>query len=86
MHAWLHVSFDVKASGNTDTIDIQTSDTQETGQKAVPVTELDLGEFSDVMTVGEKQLLAVTALPLDSTESNIIYASSNTSVATIGGL
>ena len=86
MHAWLHVSFDVKASGNTDTIDIQTSDTQETGQKDIPVTELDLGEFSDVMTVGEKQLLAVTALPLDSTESNIIYASSNTSVATIGGL
>ena len=86
MHAWLHVSFDVKASGNTDTIDIQTSDTQETGQKDIPVTELDLGEFSDVMTVGEKQLLAVTALPLDSTESNIIYASSNTLVATIGGL
>ena len=86
MYAWLHVSFDVKASGNTDTIDIQTSDTQETGQKDIPVTELDLGEFSDVMTVGEKQLLAVTALPLDSTESNIIYASSNTSVATIGGL
>lgn len=86
MHAWLHVSFDVKASGNTDTIDIQTSDTQETGQKDIPVTELDLGEFSDVMIVGEKQLLAVTVLPLDSTESNIIYASSNTSVATIGGL
>ena len=86
MYAWLHVSFDVKASGNTDTIDIQTSDTQETGQKDIPVTELDLGEFSDVMIVGEKQLLAVTVLPLDSTESNIIYASSNTSVATIGGL
>ena len=86
MYAWLHVSFDVKASGNTDTIDIQTSDTQEAGQKDIPVTELDLGEFSDVMIVGEKQLLAVTVLPLDSTESNIIYASSNTSVATIGGL
>ncbi len=86
MLACLHISFDVKASGNTQTVNIQTGDTQENMQEVILVTELDIGEFQERMAVGEKQLLTVTVLPLDSTETNITYQSSNPAVATVSGL
>lgn len=52
----------------------------------VAVIELDMGEYSDTMTVGEKQLLSVTVLPLDATNQTVTYSSSNTAVATINGM
>ena len=52
----------------------------------IAVTEIDMGEYSDTMAVGEKQLLSVTVLPLNATNQTITYSSSNTSVATINGL
>lgn len=54
--------------------------------KTVEVTELDLGDYADSMAVGEKQLLSVTALPLDATDAQLTYSSSNTAVATVNGL
>lgn len=54
--------------------------------REVPPTELDLGDYQAEMTVGEKQLLTVTILPVDATASQLNYASSNTDVATINGM
>lgn len=54
--------------------------------KEVPPAELDLGDYQAEMTIGEKQLLAVTILPMDATASQLSYASSNTEVATINGM
>ena len=50
------------------------------------VTEIDMGEYSDNMAVGEKQLLTVTVLPTDAASQTITYSSSNTAVATINGM
>lgn len=50
------------------------------------VTELDLGDYSEQMEVGEKQLLNVTCLPVDAVENVIIYSSSDPSVAVVNGL
>lgn len=52
----------------------------------VKVNELDLGDYSDKMTVGEKQLLSVTVLPLNASDATITYSSSNTDIATISGM
>lgn len=50
------------------------------------VSDLDLGDYENRMTVGEKQLLSVTVLPLNASETTIIYSSSDTTVATINGM
>lgn len=60
--------------------------TEEDISQTTEVTELDLGDYSSVMTVGEKQLLTVTVLPFNATDTNIIYESSEPSVAAINGL
>lgn len=52
----------------------------------VAVKEIDLGEYQTQMTVGEKQLLGVTVLPMDATDQNVTYASSDSSVAQINGM
>lgn len=52
----------------------------------VAVTELDLGDYAEQMKVGEKQLLSVTCLPLEASETTITYTSSDTAVATINGM
>lgn len=52
----------------------------------VKVYELDLGDYSDKMIVGEKQLLSVTVLPMDTGNANITYSSSDINVATINGM
>lgn len=54
--------------------------------KTVKVSELDLGDYLDKMTVGEKQLLNVTILPIDASETKITYSSSDVNVATVNGL
>jgi len=52
----------------------------------VNVKEIDLGDYQSQMIVGEKQLLTTTVLPQDSTNHDITFSSSNTSVATINSL
>ena len=52
----------------------------------ITVTEIDMGDYSDTMAVGDKQLLSVTVLPLDAASQTITYSSSNTAVATINGM
>lgn len=62
----------------------QTDETQI--EKEIQPTELDLGDYQTEMTVGEKQLLTVTILPVDATVQELNYHSSNTEVATINGM
>lgn len=52
----------------------------------VAVTELDMGDYTETMTVGEKQLLSVTVLPIDATDTKITYNSANPAVATVNGM
>lgn len=54
--------------------------------KAAQITEIDLGDYLKEMTVGERQLLVVTLLPLDAGEQKVTYSSSNTKIVTINGL
>ena len=60
--------------------------TYETTSAEIVANEIDMGDYSDTMTVGEKQLLSVTVLPLDATNQTVTYSSSNTDVATVNGL
>lgn len=69
----------------TDESEVQGS-TEEDISQIIEVTELDLGDYSSIMTVGEKQLLTVTVLPFNAADTNIIYESSESSVAAINGL
>lgn len=50
------------------------------------VEELDLGDYSSTMVVGEKQLLSVTVLPYDDRELKINYVSENEGIASINGM
>ena len=52
----------------------------------IAVSELDLGEYDDEMKVGNKQLLCVTVLPVNASDSDIKYASSDEEVATVNGM
>lgn len=52
----------------------------------IAVTDIDLGEYKSVMTVGEKQLLSITLLPFTATPQTITYSSNNTSVVTINAM
>lgn len=70
--------------GETETIEIENSKTEET--TIIKATELDLGEYQTKMAVGDKQLLTVTVLPLNSTEQTICYNSDNKKVAEINGM
>lgn len=56
------------------------------GNDLIVVTELDMGDYSDKMVIGEKQLLSVTVLPYNAAELTITYESSNTEVATVNGM
>lgn len=49
-------------------------------------TEIDLGDYMTEMTVGEKQLLTTTVLPMDATEQTVTYTSSNGQVASINAM
>ncbi len=52
----------------------------------IKVSELDLGDYLTEMTIGERQLLSVTILPMDASDTVITYSSSDTNVATINGM
>ncbi len=55
-------------------------------QDVIPVSELDMGDYSEKMVIGEKQLIAVTVIPYNATATTITYESSHTEVATINGM
>lgn len=55
-------------------------------EKNIPVKEIDLGDYQSEMIIGERQLLVCTVIPEDSTNQEIKYRSSNTSVASVNGL
>lgn len=55
-------------------------------EELILVSELDLGDYTDRMIIGEKQLLNVTVLPLNASETTLTYSSSNPEVATINGM
>lgn len=54
--------------------------------ETIAASELDLGDYTEQMTVGEKQLLSVTVLPLNAGETAFTYSSSDTKIATINGM
>lgn len=58
---------------------------KEKEEAAIAVTELDLGEYLEEMEIGSRQLLSVTVLPYNATQTAIVYTSSDSSVATING-
>ena len=68
--------------GKSGTVTLTVRKADEATTEAV-VTELDMGDYSKEMAVGESQLLAVTPLPTSVTEATIIYSSSNSKVATV---
>lgn len=87
------------ASQNIPTDENRTGQSAETGQSAagqsmpeqteeqsIAAQELDLGDYEEQVNLGTKQLLSVTVLPLDATDQNITYSSSNTQVATINAM
>lgn len=51
-----------------------------------PVKDIDLGDYQPEMKVGEKQLLGVTILPQNATDTKIVYVSDNPGVAQINDL
>ncbi len=59
---------------------------EESTTEKIEVKELDLGEYETTMNPGDKQLLSVTTLPYDATDTSVSYASSNTAVATINSM
>ena len=67
---------------DTETENLTTDDEIE----KVQVSEIDLGDYSEKMLVGEKQLLGVTVLPIKASDTVTTYSSSNTKVATINGM
>lgn len=50
------------------------------------VQEIDLGDYQSQMTVGEKQLLSITILPADAAVQDVMYSSSDPTVAKINGM
>lgn len=65
---------------------IAAADTLGGGQQVESISDLDLGDYSSTMSVGEKQLLSVTILPQTAATQTVTFASNNDSVATINGL
>ena len=61
-------------------------DTEEGESEKTEVGELDLGDYQEQMTVGEKQLLNITILPLDAEKVTLKYHSSDTKVASVNGM
>ncbi len=49
-------------------------------------TELDMGDYRSEMVIGEKQLLMVTVLPIDTTNKKLVYYSTNAGVATVNSM
>lgn len=64
----------------------ENQETENQVTEEVKPAELDLGDYQTEMAIGDKQLLTVTVLPLDTTEQTVTYSSDNTKVAEINGM
>lgn len=81
------IELETDVTTETD-ITVETEPVMETEPEteSIKVSELDLGDYLTEMTVGEKQLLNVTILPMEAGETTITYSSSDTNVATVNGM
>lgn len=61
-------------------VEIENSETEDT---TIAVSDIELGEYEDVLNVGETVSLSATVLPVDATNSNVTYKSSDESIATV---
>ncbi len=52
----------------------------------IEVTDLDLGEYQKEMTVGTSQLLTITVLPVNATNQEVLFSSSDKKVAEVNAL
>lgn len=52
----------------------------------IPIAELDMGDYQKEMILGTNQVLYITVLPQNATDTTITYQSSDTKVATINGM
>ena len=64
----------------------ESEDLLEEETENIKAEDIDLGDYLDIMTVGDRQLLSITVLPLDTSEKEVTFTSSNTNVATINAL
>ena len=69
-----------------DSVLINVVSATEYTESTVAVQEIDLGDYQSQMTVGERQLLSITVLPVDATNQEVIYSSSNTKVAKVNSM
>lgn len=84
----VETEIETESESETETESESETQTEETTEESelIKVTELDLGDYTDVMAIGDRQLLIVTVLPIDAIYETIKYSSSNTDVATINGM
>lgn len=52
----------------------------------IPVTELDVGDYQKEMRVGDTQILSTTILPMNATNTQVLFQSSDDKIASINGL
>ena len=71
---------DVYMATEIEDTEIQIEDTEDT---TIAVSDIELGEYEDVLNVGETLSLSATVLPVDATNSNVTYKSSDESIATV---
>lgn len=67
----------VYAGAEIEGTEIQIEDT------TIPVSDIELGDHEDVLNVGETLSLSANVLPIDATNSSVIYKSSDESIATV---
>lgn len=51
--------------------------------ESIAVTDIEIADHEDVVNVGETLSLSATVLPVDATDSNVTYKSSDESIATV---
>ncbi len=59
---------------------------EQTETEEVMAQELDLGDYQSRMAVGERQLLMVTVIPMETKDQKLAYSSANETVATVNGM
>lgn len=52
----------------------------------IPVAELDMGDYQKEMVLGTNQVLYITVLPQNATDTTLTYKSLDTKVATVNGM
>lgn len=57
-----------------------------TEEEKIEVSDIDLGVYSDEMTVGDTQMLSITIIPTNATDPQIKYSSSDNKVAKVNDI